>query len=669
MPTGRSRRQRSCQAVHPVPNMNIYGHHDLRQPYQDKSHLFEEEINHPRWLGPSPGIRSRSELQQARIASRVPDPKTYDLDGDGAVGQKDFLAARYFDRDCDGRLTSAERKQADEAIKNGLYSKQIHGLETSTDANNLVTQKRGVVWTGDNAAEAAQAGYRPHFNASKIPAHSTKTALLLDRAAELKNLAVPFGARLAEESAMIREKSPVNAQTEPRMCSIAHIRERAEADSQAARGRAGLLPVSTHINPARETRNIGLNYVEEPFVATRSRLSEARKDMMKREGEELRAKGEELFPPPSVRNGEKEVEEHEFRRPSEGEPMTLTKLKDDRRVQKIEYDMQNFKVPQPASCRFPRFADQPEVPFWVDQLSRAAKPGTAPAAMSRVSSEPAFKVNEVTWKDQDDGRSGCDLPDGAYATLNAAGFAARGRMDASDEKTLGSHTLKRWSSDMIEHGKGRNKPRIFDDIPIARVGPRDMEPLELTSAMEPIRNAAMRKQAEERKENALNPPRSKLSRQPGKIMRVNRSVEAHNVSTSDGNSADSRRNSIADPMRPQQASRSENVRLSGISELPVRPPGEIVEIFRRPHSESGVRCGGFQRMDMDSLRRHAMELSNLGGSRMSTKNCSDGDRHQSQSRMSTKQSPGNGNVSAGLSRDNMTESNSALRSTSAPAGG
>lgn len=42
---------------------------------------------------------------------------SYDLDGDGYVGNKDFVLSKIFDKDGDGKLNSQERKNADEALK------------------------------------------------------------------------------------------------------------------------------------------------------------------------------------------------------------------------------------------------------------------------------------------------------------------------------------------------------------------------------------------------------------------------------------------------------------------------------------------------------------------------------------------------------------------------
>ena len=43
---------------------------------------------------------------------------SYDLDGDGYVGNRDYVIAKVFDKDGDGKLNESERKNALDAIKN-----------------------------------------------------------------------------------------------------------------------------------------------------------------------------------------------------------------------------------------------------------------------------------------------------------------------------------------------------------------------------------------------------------------------------------------------------------------------------------------------------------------------------------------------------------------------
>jgi len=46
---------------------------------------------------------------------------SYDLDGDGYVGGRDYVLSKKFDLDGDGKLNSSERKAADDAIRNVSY--------------------------------------------------------------------------------------------------------------------------------------------------------------------------------------------------------------------------------------------------------------------------------------------------------------------------------------------------------------------------------------------------------------------------------------------------------------------------------------------------------------------------------------------------------------------
>jgi len=50
----------------------------------------------------------------------VPDI-SFDLDGDGIVGNRDLVISKLFDKDGDGRLNASERRNADAAIKNVSY--------------------------------------------------------------------------------------------------------------------------------------------------------------------------------------------------------------------------------------------------------------------------------------------------------------------------------------------------------------------------------------------------------------------------------------------------------------------------------------------------------------------------------------------------------------------
>jgi len=469
-----------------VPHYNVYGHQHHREPFKDKSYLLNEDIRHPRWLQPAPAIRTNPELRQARKAARIPDA-SYDFDGDGAVGQLDHFIGRCFDSDNDGKLTKTERRKAEKALEDGFMDRFVRC--DSVGKAVPIQQRRGIIIVPENAADVGKS-YAPHFNAHKQPPNTTKTALQVSRTAELKAGAAPFGERLAAAAAPVDEPQPANHLTRPRKCHVEHLWERAEADRQAGRVHAGLLPVDVPTNPERELKGVGLDYVDEPHIKTRTQLLETRRDAMKDQAERLRVKGEDTFVEQAVELTIKEANAYEFRRPSTV-PVTFTQIKEQRRRDKIEHDMANFQLPRGCPKEYPRFSDNPEVPFWVTERASQPRASSAPT-MSRTSSEPVMKVTEVPWGHALLRDSGKDLPDAAH-TLTVAG------KESGALHELGSHTIKRWTTDQLERGAGRNKPRMFDNVVAPRISPKDLEALELSSSLEPVRTAALRQLAEDRK--------------------------------------------------------------------------------------------------------------------------------------------------------------------------
>lgn len=591
-----------------VPHYDIYGHQHNSKPFKDSSHLLEKEaqVNHLKWFKPAPEIKSRSELLQARKGGRVPDV-SYDFDRDGVVGQQDYFIGRCFDSDADGRLSTGERKRAEKALENGFLDKYMRGLDSTGQVMRgcAVKQRRGVITAADNTQDASAKTYPPHWNAHKHPDNSTRTALQLSRLAEARGAGVKAGEREFAARAPVEEPQPANAVTELRQCPFSHIRERAEADHQNSRVRAGLLPMNQPLNPEREYKTVGLERVEHPTFATRGQLLETRKEAMKRECEDLRAKGDECCVPLSVRRAEREAIEFEYRRPP-AEPMTLTRLKDSRRRDKIEYDQNNFSFQRVAPRAYPKFSDQPDIPFWVSDAEFASTGTAPPRVISRTVSEPAFKVTEIPWKEEVRQTSET-LPEAAHS-LAAAGRAS--------QVTLGSKTVKRWSTDLLERGQGRNQPRLFDSIQPVRIGPRDLEPLDYTSSMAPVREKALRDRAEARKQNANNPRQSQLWSPPMEAVASHTFQEAMTEALPVGRSGDWSA-PVAAPSAPSRPGFRKTIVTAVMSEPSLRPaaPGFTPDMTkpREPRSfantasvrlgQTGVRSGGFQHIDGTQLAK------------------------------------------------------------------
>jgi hypothetical protein len=71
-----------------------------------------------------PDKRTRTKLLEGRKKEIIPD-LSYDLDGDGFVGGRDYVVARRFDEGYKNSLTKSERSRAIEAVKNVSYTNHL----------------------------------------------------------------------------------------------------------------------------------------------------------------------------------------------------------------------------------------------------------------------------------------------------------------------------------------------------------------------------------------------------------------------------------------------------------------------------------------------------------------------------------------------------------------
>lgn len=588
-----------------VPNYNMYGQQHPREPVKDKSVYLSSGVTHHKWFDPPPAIRSRSELMQARKCSNIPD-RSYDFDGDGVVGQTDFLIGRYFDKNADGCLTPKERRKAEKALSHGFMDgfRKVDAVSGGDVVGRRVQQVGGVIMDEHNAPEVAASLYPPHHNSHVVPNHATLSELRQSRKIELN--AAANDERYTKGCATVLEPQPANAKTHPRTCPIAHIRERSEADHQHSRTQGGLLPTSTMVNPEREHMTVGLGYRESPPCATRSELIEKRRDDFKRTEQELRLKLDEFAVPHSVRKREKERQREAkfYENALQGEPKTRNALKDSQRRDRREYDNANFCLKE---RQLPRFSDNPDVPFWIAgtpekvqqrQANLAASANKNVREASRAHSEPVPKVTEAPFR-----------PTGLMMQRNAPAVAATATVSASLDTAAGKPedklfankrgTVKRFTADYLERGLGLNKPRLFDSIQPIRVGPLDLQSLDATSSMEIIRRGALSDQNTEKKANHLM-RRSILYSEPGI-----ESVEQESVDTTPHASLFVGEPGLSRSPRKRATNAAPRVQsdasLRTLAER-TQPTGEPRSFASTtttlvPSSQVGVRCGGFQRLD------------------------------------------------------------------------
>ena len=105
------------------------------------------------------GHRTLTDLQQNRRRN-LPD-MSFDLDGDGVVGNRDLVLAKMFDKDGDGKLNAVERAAADEAIRNVSIS-LLPSDQLSYLSNSIYLREQGIdkkmVWNVDQSGP--QRSYR-----------------------------------------------------------------------------------------------------------------------------------------------------------------------------------------------------------------------------------------------------------------------------------------------------------------------------------------------------------------------------------------------------------------------------------------------------------------------------------------------------------------------------
>lgn len=110
------------RTLHQPPRIDKNGYvkdNSLKRSPGKNALQIEDQIKVPDWWGGQPTSnprKTKTELTTLRQQQRMPD-MSFDLDGDGYVGNKDYVLSKVFDKDGDGKLNAEERKNALDAIK------------------------------------------------------------------------------------------------------------------------------------------------------------------------------------------------------------------------------------------------------------------------------------------------------------------------------------------------------------------------------------------------------------------------------------------------------------------------------------------------------------------------------------------------------------------------
>lgn len=314
-------------------------------------------------LGVSPPKkRTQTQLLQERKAAMIPD-KSYDLDGDGAVGQKDYFLARQFDTEKKGFLTSPERKKCQEALAQGFEERFLIG-----DCTRETRQKSGVIYRPCDMTNLNDVYDHPK---RAVPAHWTKTDLRQDRLAELRAAGSEKFERWLQENPRRSDQPLVSSRSghlSTQGSPVSNAR-RTQQEMALFRSKSGMLPSPTLLNPDRETLHLGLDFVESPTIGTRNELLRARRENEIQDMENKRQMQEESFIPHSARKSRRLEEEYRAAIPKKPR-QTLTKLKLDRKRECIEFEHTHSAHYQ---HQLPRFSDQ-ATPWWMTTSPTSPSP-------------------------------------------------------------------------------------------------------------------------------------------------------------------------------------------------------------------------------------------------------------------------------------------------------
>ena len=118
--------------THVPPKYDIYGYlKPIEKRREDMSILSHRDTIKIPWCeknSNASGAMTQAELITKRKKERIPDI-SYDLDQDGYVGGRDYVIAKRYDVDNDGKLNEQEKKAAYEGIINKIEENYVWNLD------------------------------------------------------------------------------------------------------------------------------------------------------------------------------------------------------------------------------------------------------------------------------------------------------------------------------------------------------------------------------------------------------------------------------------------------------------------------------------------------------------------------------------------------------------
>ena len=263
---------------HVPPKYDIYGYlKPIDKRREDMSILSNKDNIKIPWCEKNSnvsGAMTRTELIAKRKKEKIPDI-SYDLDQDGYVGGRDYVIAKRYDIDNDGKLNEQEKKAAYEGIKNKIEENYVWNIDKLGGVRPLrLLQKRGKFIDAEDFLPITDT-YPKHPITEIIPHCATFTELKKIRKQEnIKNINDKmvewekthptrfYSGQLEGDSN--KSKNP------PKFTSVTQIKEEKDRNNRI---KCGLNPETTD-NRNNTIKPPSLEYIYNPKHKTKGEIEE-----------------------------------------------------------------------------------------------------------------------------------------------------------------------------------------------------------------------------------------------------------------------------------------------------------------------------------------------------------------------------------------------------------
>ena len=326
--------------THIPPSYDIYGHQIPLNPNQSKYNILAEKDNIKVPWENNPLYKStpmtRTKLLERRKKERIPDI-SYDLDGDGFVGGRDYVLSKRYDVDGDGKLNEIERKNALEGIQNGVEKEYVWNLENQGGKRKFrILQKRGKIIDAEDFIPL-QDTYPKHPISFKEPKNGIKTLSELKEYRYQKTKdEITEKMRIFEKNhpfKIVQESYHLENKNQPLYHSINEIKDKLHRD---ARIKAGLSEKETDIKIT--DKDPTLAYVYSPKHKVKGDI---RKDLLQESKDisNILTSRKHLNDTERLKIREDEIFDKLYHKE---DGFTYTKLKEQRRLKQNEYNLKTF---------------------------------------------------------------------------------------------------------------------------------------------------------------------------------------------------------------------------------------------------------------------------------------------------------------------------------------